>query len=132
MKLTSPNLLVKMLSWGKTNEMPVPWVHSFAMWRSVSPYLKPVQLYISISCLIFEVPRYNLLVGELTPHEIPQVLSAIIKGVCSISQPLICTFNIRSFFIVISFPEFYCEGNWPVGERAANLVGTVVKVIEGI
>ena len=85
----------------------------------------------SIFCLIDEVSRYNLLIGELTPHEIPQALSAIIKGVCSISQLLICTFDIRSI-AAISVPKFYYEGNWPVFVRAANLVRTVVKVIKGI
>ena len=85
----------------------------------------------SIFCLINEVPRCNLLIGEPTPHEIPQALSAIQKGVCSISQLLICTFNIRSID-VISVPKLCYEGSCPVWVGAANLVGTAVKVIEGI
>ena len=84
----------------------------------------------NIFCLICEVPRYNLLIGELTPHEIPQALSAIIKGVCSISQLIIRIFNIR--MDDISVPKLRYEGHCPVWVRAANLVGTVVKVFERI
>ena len=84
----------------------------------------------SIFCLICEVPRYNLLIGELTPHEIPQALSAIQKGVCSISQLIMWIFNIR--MDDISAPKFCYEGRIPVFVRAANLEGTVVKVIQGI